>query len=227
MNDDFDDLHSPDDFDDPALGAALRALAPAATDGDGSDAYARALPRFVHARRRRQATIVAGSVAAGLLVVVGIGLSSSSSLFSNVRTTDPAGPGPSVSTDVPTRPTDGSGPDGGRTSTDPIVTTTTSTPGPPGASTTTTTEATGPPPNPTAPAGTREYSSAGGSVRVRIGDRAVTLLSNAPAPGYTADVRASGPAEVEVRFRQGTSGGTEHRIRLRFDANGQLQPEIT
>ena len=36
-----------------------------------------------------------------------------------------------------------------------------------------------------------------------------------------------GPAEVEVRFRMGSSGGTEHRIRLRFDSDGTLQREVT
>jgi hypothetical protein len=55
----------------------------------------------------------------------------------------------------------------------------------------------------------------------------VALLANTPAARYAADVWASGPAEVEVRFRMGSSGGTEHRIRLRFDSDGTLRREVT
>jgi hypothetical protein len=55
----------------------------------------------------------------------------------------------------------------------------------------------------------------------------VTLLSSTPAAGYAADVRSAGPPEVEVRFRAGSSGDTEHRIRLRFDSDGVLRREVT
>ena len=82
-------------------------------------------------------------------------------------------------------------------------------------------------PDPGATPHDETVDSAGGSVRVRIAGTTVTLLADTPAPGYTADVRASGPAEVEVRFRMGSSGSTEHRIRLRVDSNGALQREIS
>ena len=45
--------------------------------------------------------------------------------------------------------------------------------------------------------------------------------------GYDTDVRASGPTEVEVCFRVGSSGQSEHRIRLRIRSDGTLEREIT
>ncbi len=227
------DLDPMSELHDPELGAALRALVPENTTTDVAETYQRSLPRFVHARRRRRATIAAGAVAACLVVGVGVGLTRTSSVFSGVRTTEPAGRGPSPSngnrdgTTTSTRP-DSTAPDGSVPSA-PTSTTTPETevpnptgskiPGPSGGSLPTSAT--------TIPVGPRVYSSTGGSIRVQLGNGSVTLLGTTPAAGYAPDIRSSGPAEVEVRFRLGTSGKTETMIRIRFDSDGQLQVEIT
>ncbi len=70
------------------------------------------------------------------------------------------------------------------------------------------------------------FRSAGGSIDVTLGARNVTLVSESPSAGYVADVRASGPTEVDVRFRPRNDGKTAHRIRLRFDSTGNLVRDI-
>ena len=77
----------------------------------------------------------------------------------------------------------------------------------------------------TAPAAPQEqpYSSAGGSIVVAFSNGQVSLVSNAPADGFTAEVHDNGPTRVEVRF---TNAQTEWRIRVDV-VNGQLVPEIT
>lgn len=67
------------------------------------------------------------------------------------------------------------------------------------------------------------YSSAGGSIVVSFSNGQVSLVSNAPADGFSAEVHDNGPTRVEVRF---TNGQTEWRIRVDV-VNGQLVPEIT
>lgn len=210
--------HDPlDDLDDPQLAAALGALAP---EADG-DPYPAAHRRFEQRRRRhRIATVGAGVATAAAAVVLIAALGSGSSGISGVRTVDPAGRR--------------GGGDRTTTSTGPAVpspvddTTTSTTAGPPTltAPTTPTTSATSTPPPGTATLREETVDSEGGSIRVRIAGTTVQLLSTAPGPGYTADVRASGPTEVEVRFRAGESGEDEHEIRLRFDSDGTLRREI-
>jgi hypothetical protein len=67
------------------------------------------------------------------------------------------------------------------------------------------------------------YTSAGGSIVVHFAGGAVSLVSSAPAAGYSAEVHDNGPTRVEVRF---SNGSTEWRIRVDV-VNGALQPEIT
>lgn len=208
--------HDPlDDFDDPALAAALGALAPT-PDGDP---YPAAHAHFVRRRRRHRAA-AAGSTLVGAAAVVVIAVvlgGGGGSGISGVRTV-PAHRGSSTS--LPGTPSSTTH------ATAPTTTTTSPSRGAVGPNATTTTTR---PSTPTTAAAPHDETvdSAGGSVRVRISGTTVTLLGNTPAPGYVADVRASGPSEVEVRFRTGSSGSTEHRIRLRFDSNGTLQREIT
>jgi len=210
--------HDPlDELDDPTLAAALSALAP---ERDG-DPYPAAHRRFVARRRRHRAmTAGAGLVGAAAIVGAALFLGGGPSTLSGVRTVHPAGHGSST---VPAPSTSSS-----------TTTPTAVTPGPtasvPGRTdlTTTTSTTTGSAPT-TTPAAAHDETvdSAGGSVRVRIAGTTVTLLSSTPAAGYTTDVRSAGPPEVEVRFRTGSSGGTEHRIRLRFTSDGILQREVT
>jgi hypothetical protein len=70
---------------------------------------------------------------------------------------------------------------------------------------------------------TMSYSSAGGSIVVNFDGSSVSLASNSPAGGFTAEVHDNGPSRVEVRF---TNGQTEWRIRVDVD-NGALVPEIS
>jgi hypothetical protein len=208
------------DLYDPDLTRALRALAPV-NDEEG-DAYAQALPHFARARRRHRTTTAVLAVAASVLIVGGISLATGSPGLSGVHTTNsPAhqggptrktNPGPTADT----QPRSDTTTLGGGNVAPPNVGT------PSTSSTSATTTAGG-------AGGTHRqtFSSAGGSIVVRFGDRSVSLVSEQPGPGYTADVRSSGPTEVEVRFRTGSSGGTEHRIRLRFASDGSLIQEIT
>ena len=51
----------------------------------------------------------------------------------------------------------------------------------------------------------------------------VSLVSNSPASGYTAEIHDNGPTRVEVRFN---NGQTEWRIRVDV-VNGELVDEVT
>ena len=218
MNDELRPDLDETDLADPDLGRALRDLA----GPSSAMSYDAALPRFRRARLRHRVTVAGVSVAACGLLIAGIAFAQGTGGFSDVRTVPPAGRG----TSTPSRPA------GTPTSTSTTPTTT--------VTTTVTTPSTGlvvpTAPSPSTPRSTSPsgpaphqatYSSAGGSVVVTVGDRVVTLVSTQPAAGYTPDIRAAGPTEVEVRFRMGSSGGIEHRIRLRFDSGGALVPEIT
>src|SRR5262249_47104140 len=67
------------------------------------------------------------------------------------------------------------------------------------------------------------YDSSGGSITVRLEKGALTLVSTQPARGFGEDRRDTGPARVEVRFRD---AGTEWRIRVEA-VDGRAVPEIT
>ena len=67
------------------------------------------------------------------------------------------------------------------------------------------------------------YESPGGTVTVRFGRGALTLVSAPPAPGYTVEIHDEQADEIEVRFH---SLNGEWRIRVRVE-NGALVPEIT
>ncbi len=208
-------MNDHDDLDDPGLAAALGALAPEA----GGDPYPAAHRRFVRHRRRRRVAAAAAGVAGVAAVVTAFAvLGGNGTDVAGVRTVSPAG-GPSTS--VPAGPTASSSTS---TTLSPSTTTPTSpspTAGPdtPAGSATSTTTAVAP--------RDETVESAGGTVRVRVTPTSVSLLGSTPAAGYTADVRASGPEDVEVRFRAGSSGGTEHRIRLRIRSDGTLEREVT
>jgi|GEM_PF-6069339 hypothetical protein len=223
FHDEFDDLH------DPELERALGALAPASTD----DAFARAMPHFARARRRHRAMTATLAVAASVVVVVGISLAGRNSGLSGVHTV-PAHHGTSTPDNTtPNRPPDGgTNPDGTpKTTRDTSGTSSPKGPSgntpPPNGGTTSTTTRINPPPASGGGTHRQTFTSAGGSIVVDLGDRTVSLVSQQAANGYTADIRLQGPTEVDVRFRVGGSGQNEHRIRLRFDSNGALIPEIT
>jgi hypothetical protein len=75
-----------------------------------------------------------------------------------------------------------------------------------------------------APAIDQSFSSVGGSITVTVANRAVSLASSSPAPGFAAEVHDNGPDRVEVRFFSG--GGQEWRIRIELEGGG-LTSEIT
>ena len=77
------------------------------------------------------------------------------------------------------------------------------------------------PPLPPAPSPTtvapveQSFPLVGGSVRVRCTGDAASLVSSSPNPGYTMEVRSTGPERVEVRFT-----ASEHTSELRTWCTG-------
>lgn len=73
------------------------------------------------------------------------------------------------------------------------------------------------------PETTQTVDVLGGSVTVRYGDGTTELVSHVAAPGYTADLRSSGPQRVDVRFRS-----EDHESRVVVDQEGgvpRVRPE--
>jgi hypothetical protein len=216
MNDDL----RPDALDDE-LGRRFRAGAD--VDRDPDVVLDALRPRMRRARSQRRASI-AGACAGVAAVVVALVLALGSGGGGNGSVqTPPASRGPDRGTTAPspttTAPSGAVGTPDATTPTAPDASNpTTSTPDEP----TTAPPATAPPP--TAPTVQDfPYSSAGGSIVVRLSGGALSLLSSSPAGGYTAEVHDSGPSRVEVRF---SDGSTEWRIRVDL-VDGQPQPEIT
>jgi hypothetical protein len=180
-------------------------------------------PRLQRARTRRRAS--AAGVLAGLAVVVValfLALGPGGGGDRSVRT-PPASGGP-VTTGRPdattttggTAPTVDTRPEPGGTTATSVPSTA---PGTAPAATPGTTAASTAP----TPPSSSDYSSAGGSITVRVADGRVSLVRSAPAPGYTAEVHDDGPTRVEVRF---SDGKTEWRIRVDL-TNGVLVSEVT
>jgi hypothetical protein len=69
----------------------------------------------------------------------------------------------------------------------------------------------------------QSFSSVGGSITVSVTDGVLSLTSNSPAAGFSAEVQDNGPSRVEVRF---SDGQTEWRIRIELGSGG-LTSEIT
>jgi hypothetical protein len=188
-------------------------------------------PRLERARTRRRAAMT-GAVATLAVAVVAVSFALSGGGESSVRT-PPAShstvprPDPSAPTTAPggvTTPTvDDHG--GGTGTTIPQPADTGPSTGAAGSGTGTS-PGDGTPVTPTtAPPASEEqaYSSAGGSIVVLLSNGQVSLVSNTPAAGYSAEIDDNGPSRVEVRF---TSGQTEWRIRIELDS-GALTSEIT
>jgi hypothetical protein len=217
-----DDLH-PDALDDE-LRRRFTGGSPAGSDPDVVLDAMR--PQLQQARTRRRASFASAIAGVAVIVVVlAFALGSGGGGGSSVRT-PPASNGPSNT--VPATPTT-SGVGGSATpdtvpdSTDDHGndgTTATSTPVP---------EDTVPAPVTTSdsqlvPADQdATFSSAGGSIVVRLSGGAASLVSSSPAAGFSAEVHDNGPTRVEVRF---SNGDTEWRIRVDVQ-NGQLVPEVT
>jgi hypothetical protein len=218
MTDERDDL-------DRALSAGLADLAPA--EPDATSALTALRPRMQRARTRHR-VLQASAVAAVVLVLgVGAALASPSDKRAHVQVTnpsstqDPADRSRGTSTTVPetttlpastTIPSNGGFPGiGGPPNTTPVTT--------PGATSATT-------PTPTAvpdPGTNSTHRSDGGSIVVRFQNGQLSLISSAPATGFTATVHANKPDDVEVRFRN--RGGDETRVRVRV-VDGRIQEEI-
>lgn len=143
-------------------------------------------------------------------------------------TTTIATSAPAVSSTVPATPS----PDATTSTTDAPATTapaSTSTTAPPAASETTTTEAptattttttteppvsttttTSPPTTTTTlPVSYQTYDLIGGTVVLAVGNGVVNLAGATPRPGYTAELKHTGPEEVEIKFV-----GNDHKSRL-------------
>jgi hypothetical protein len=216
---------SPEKLDfDPVDRELRRRLGGPASGRDAGPVLEELRPRLRRARRRHHVT----TFGAGL-VVVAVAVATTLSVVGGATPfrvqTRPAAPGPSPIATTLAPPTS-TAPGGARAGGDQPAASTgvpaTANPGVGGAfagtgapvSTTST-----PPPVPA----TQRYSSAGGSIVVQITAGAVSLVSNTPADGFTANVHDDGPDRVEVRFDR---GDTEWRIRVDV-VNGQLVAEIT
>lgn len=68
----------------------------------------------------------------------------------------------------------------------------------------------GPPPAPAPTSVSRTFSSEGGSVGVRCTGSSASLLSASPSSGWTVEVDAAGPSQIDVRFRR-----ADHESRVR------------
>ena len=220
---------APDPFDDELR----RRFASGATGDADPDAVLDAMrPRLQRARTRRRASI-AGALggAAVVVVVVLFVLGAGGGGNTGSVHTPPATHSP-VRT-LPTAPT--TGPSGGSATPDSVPApiddhgvdaasgaTTPTTPEAPGDATATSVPPALTPPANEPPSDT-SYSSDGGSIVVRLADGALSLVSSAPAPGFSADVHDDGATRVEVRF---SNGSTEWRIRVDL-VNGQPVPEVT
>jgi hypothetical protein len=79
-------------------------------------------------------------------------------------------------------------------------------------------------PDPTAPAeALQTVDLVGGSVTVRYGQGTTDLVSHTVAPGFTAELRATGPQRVDLRFRS-----DDHESRIVIDQEGgapRVRPE--
>jgi ferric-dicitrate binding protein FerR (iron transport regulator) len=209
---------SPDDlgFDplDDDLARRLHAAMPAA---GAADAVLESLrPRLQAARRRRHTAMVgvSGATVAALLAVV-LTVAHPSGSNGNVRITPATGEHTTTTvvrrgfTPPPSSPVPKSGSNGG-TGTSPTPTPPHANPAPAGGGA-------------AAPPETHTYTSAGGSITVRLADGALALVSTQPAAGFSEDRHDTGPSRVEVRF---DDGQTEWRIRVDV-ADGHLSVEIT
>ena len=219
-----DDLH-PDAFD-PFDDELRRRFAETSPAGDPDAVLDAMRPQLARARTRRRASFT--SAIAGVAVIVVVlafalgGGGGSSSVHTPPASNGPINTAPTAPTTAPvggsvTPDTVASGTNGGGVANpDPTVpgaedSTQTSTP----TEVTPTTEAAASPDT--------SYSSAGGSIVVRFENGQVSLVSNSPATGYSAEVHDNGPSRVEVRFN---NGQTEWRIRVDV-VNGQLVSEVT
>jgi hypothetical protein len=184
-------------------------------------------PRLERARTRRRAAFT-GAVATVAIAVVAVSFALAGGGGSSERT-PPAShstvprPGPSIPSTAPVGVTTPTVDDHGAVTGTPVTPPVDTAPST-GAAGTGSGDGTSAAPN-TAPPLSEEhpYSSAGGSIVVLFSNGQVSLVSNTPAAGYSAEIHDNGPTRVEVRFNDGQ---TEWRIRVDV-ANGQLAPEVT
>jgi hypothetical protein len=219
MNDDFDPA-------DSELRRRFDAARPSHEDPDPVLDSLR--PRLRRAQVRHRVAL-GGAAVAMVAVVAVVGLAITDSGNPSVHTppathaTVPQ-PGPSVTTTLPDSPTptvdDHGGGSGDNGSSSPSGT------GSSGTATGSGSSGSGDGTSSTTPADATagaSYSSAGGSITVRLADGQASLVSDTPTAGYTAEIHDNGPTRVEVRFNNGSG---EWQIRVDV-VNGALVPEIT
>jgi hypothetical protein len=219
MNDDFG--FDPHDPIDDALRRRFEAGAP---DGSDPDSVLDSIrPRLQRARTQRRAAIASalGGVAVVvvvLLLVLGGGGGGTGSVRTPPASHSPVHTAPPTPTTTPT---------GGPPTLDTIAGDDHGKDGATGDPAVSAPDATSPtvpaPETPRTIPSQASYTSDGGSIVVAFTDGQVSLMSNTPAAGYTAEIHDNGPTRVEVRF---ANGQREWRIRIDV-VNGQLVPEIT
>jgi hypothetical protein len=217
MNDDL----RPDALDDE-LSRRFGAGAPSAADPDAVLDAMR--PRLEQARTRRRVSFASAIAGIAAVVVVLAFVLGGGDGGESVRTPPASNdPRPTTPSTPPTSaPTGGSGTPDTTPATvddrgdDSTVATTPTVPD--------TTPVTNAPPAISPPAPTEQgFTSAGGSILVRLSNGEASLVSSSPAAGYSAETHDNGPTRVEVRF---SNGQTEWRIRVDV-VDGQLVSEVT
>jgi uncharacterized protein YcnI len=97
--------------------------------------------------------------------------------------------------------------------------TTSTTKAPPVATTSTTTS--------TVNAGyTKTYDTEAGSVRIVVAGDSVTFAGATPLPGWTVELKNSGPEEVKVHFEQNSDEEHEIEFKAKID-DGELKVSIS
>jgi hypothetical protein len=197
-----DDLLGFEPVDDE-LRRRLAAVGPPPGDPDGQ--LRELTPRYRRARRRHRAVTGGAAVAAVLGAVLVVALALPGGGARRVRV-------PAAATTAGPAPTAPAAPDPPAT-----LAPTAATPTPD----TDPSSAAGSPVATAAPV-QHVYSSAGGSVTVRI-DGGLSIVATVPAAGYRAELHDTGPARIEVRF---TKDGVEWRVRVDL-VDGAPVEEIT
>jgi hypothetical protein len=201
---------------DDELRRRLGAVGPQPGDPDAVLGALR--PRYRRAKRRHQ-MVAAGASALAIVAIVGVGavaLTSGGSGSRNVRV-------PAANSSVPSRETTTTAPVNPAPTTPPQPSGDT---GATGGGTAGSGSGSGVAPTATvAPSAssTKTYSSAGGSVTVKLENGALSIVSTKAASGYTEARHDTGPDRVEVRF---TNATTEWRIRVDL-VNGEMVEETT
>lgn len=73
---------------------------------------------------------------------------------------------------------------------------------------------------------TKTYDTAGGSVRINVSGESVTFAGATPLPGWTVELKDSGPEQVSVHFERNDDEEDEIEFKAKID-DGELKVSIS